>query len=110
MLLSCAAALDGLLQRLATATAASTSAAPPSTPSSLTPADLALASKLLGWPAAQLFPCLDVARMVALDAAGAAALAAGGEQCCWLTWFVARVAGARVNVAPFFHEDKVPAP
>lgn len=37
-------------------------------------ADLSLVSRLLQWPAAQLFPALDIARCLVLDPAAAAAL------------------------------------
>ena len=41
-----------------------------------TPGDLHLLKKLLRWPAAKLFPGLDVARLMALQPAGQADLAA----------------------------------
>lgn len=44
---------------------------------SFTPPDLALLSKMLTWPPAQLFPALDLARLVALEPGGAVWLAQG---------------------------------
>jgi hypothetical protein len=53
------------------AAAASSSGGPP-----LLDAELALLTKLLSWPAAQLFPALDLTRLLVLDRAVAAQLAA----------------------------------
>ncbi|KAI3428691.1 hypothetical protein D9Q98_007514 [Chlorella vulgaris] len=61
--------LDCLLDRAAVA--ASSSGGPP-----LPDAELALLTKLLSWPAAQLFPALDLTRLLVLDRAVAAQLAA----------------------------------
>ncbi|GFR47642.1 hypothetical protein Agub_g9384, partial [Astrephomene gubernaculifera] len=78
--------LDTLLQKLpkiaaaAAATAAAAAAAAPASAPLTTPADISLLRRLLSWPAACLFPALDVARLVALEggAVGAAGAAAGG--------------------------------
>ena len=40
------------------------------------PADVALVGKLLRWPAAQLFPALDIARLAVLHSSIAGPLAA----------------------------------
>eukprot|EP00798_Chlamydomonas_sp_ICE-L_P025625 gene25625-11281_t len=64
------APLDALLDQLPAAAAASSSG-------SLSPDQLALAAKLLAWPAQQLFPALDIARCVALHPGGAAAMVSG---------------------------------
>lgn len=45
-----------------------------------TPADYALLDRLLRWPWDQLFPALDLARLAALNPAGASALASSGAQ------------------------------
>ena len=50
--------------------------AQPAGGSAFTPEDLKLLKKLLRWPAAQLFPGLDLARLVVLQPAGQASLAA----------------------------------
>ena len=58
--------LDGLLDRVAGGVAPQADLAPP----------LAVLSKLLSWPPAQLFPALDLARLLVLDAAASERLAA----------------------------------
>lgn len=50
--------------------------APSGSGAGATGADLALLSKMLSWPPAQLFPALDLARLLLLDRASAEALAA----------------------------------
>mmetsp|Transcript_16702 Transcript_16702/g.36120 ORF Transcript_16702/g.36120 Transcript_16702/m.36120 type:complete len:835 (+) Transcript_16702:62-2566(+) len=64
-----AGSLDALLRKLPSA--------PSSSGARLSPEDLDLVARLLRWPAAQLFPALDVARLVVLDAAGCSALSDG---------------------------------
>lgn len=59
--------LDQLLSRAAAGGASGAATAPLE--------QLALLGKMLRWPAAQLFPALDIARLLALDAAYAPALA-----------------------------------
>ncbi len=54
-------------------------AAPPGARTFDAAALTALLPRLLRWPPAQLFPCLDLARVVALDPAGAAVLAAAAS-------------------------------
>ncbi|KAL4433027.1 hypothetical protein ABPG77_006454 [Micractinium sp. CCAP 211/92] len=61
-------ALDDLLSRAAQAPSTSGAGA--------TQDDLALLSKMLSWPPAQLFPALDLARLLILDRASAELLAA----------------------------------
>ncbi|MEW5319781.1 MAG: hypothetical protein WDW38_010909 [Sanguina aurantia] len=66
-----AAPLEALLSKLAAGVTASG-------PSSATfnAADVAVLMRLLTWPAAYIFPALDIARVVVLDAAGARLVAA----------------------------------
>ena len=73
LLSSSAGPLDALLGKLPAAAASSGC----SGTAAFTPGDITLLHALLAWPAAQLFPALDVARTLALDPGGAAALAAG---------------------------------
>ncbi|KAL4428166.1 hypothetical protein ABPG75_002255 [Micractinium tetrahymenae] len=61
-------ALNGLLSRAAQA--------PNSSGAGATGADLALLCKMLSWPPAQLFPALDLARLLVLDRSAAEQLAA----------------------------------
>lgn len=67
--------LDSLLSKLPAAASGGGAAG-------ITAADVELAARLLSWPAPQLFPALDVARLLVLDPEGArlmAAAAAAGD-------------------------------
>ena len=88
-----------------------TNAAASSSSAGFTEADYTILNSLLQWPAQQLFPAYDIARLVALDAEGAQHLAthagtltqdpsgqdsATFEQlpgfCCHTTWILANLA------------------